>query len=468
MTTWMRGPVGAITLAAVLGSPFLGPAVAQSPAPAERATPAAPAAPAEPAAATPEPAEEEPPLLRPTFELGLMGAASSNAWFGQPEAVVGAPVSSWTEGMLEVGLDLHAKAGTHGVVVGRVSGHLSWTRGGVDAAGSNVEDRTPEDLVLHHAWLGWRSQSKAPGFEVSAGRLDYKIGTGFVFGDGGYEGDDRGAFWMNGHDAWRLGVVSRMVRGPAALRVAYVEPDDLTTTRILGADVEVDLGGRGLVGGSLHRLLDSDAEQEIGVPGRDGLDVIGVRAVLTPVSSAPGVSVNTELAFQRNGDSRHATAWYVQPGYAFEDVRWSPSLSYRYSSFSGDDPETPEQEDWDPLFYAFDDWGTWYLGEILGEFVFVNSNLRTSQVQFEVAPAESLRAIASYYHFDFDTAPAGLDGRAPTGIGDEFDAVVEWTITPHLQVSVIGGLLSPGEALRDLTGGSGNWTHGMVYARVTF
>lgn len=47
-------------------------------------------------------------------------------------------------------------------------------------------------------------------------------------------------------------------------------------------------------------------------------------------------------------------------------------------------------------------------------------------------------------------------------------AVLEWTLSPYPQLNILGGVLAPGSASRDLTGGSGAWTHGMVYARVAF
>ena len=215
------------------------------------------------------------PLLKPTIDLKLMAAGEGNAWLGHSEQVVGAPVDGWNEGALELGLDLSKDFGERGGLSGRVTGLLTWTRGGLDAGGSNIDDLTPTKVVLDDAWLGWRSHESPEGsfFEVKAGRLEYKLGTGFLFWDGGYEGGDRGAFWINPHDAWELGAAARVKRGRVALRGSYLQPDDQTTTRILGLDAEVGLGDAGVLGSSYHHFLESDALETLGLPGRDGLDV---------------------------------------------------------------------------------------------------------------------------------------------------------------------------------------------------
>ena len=41
----------------------------------------------------------------------------------------------------------------------------------------------------------------------------------------------------------------------------------------------------------------------------------------------------------------------------------------------GDDPDTIRDEGFNPLAYGMSDWGTWFQGEIIGEYVLANSNL---------------------------------------------------------------------------------------------
>ena len=48
--------------------------------------------------------------------------------------------------------------------------------------------------------------------------------------------------------------------------------------------------------------------------------------------------------------------------------RWQPVLYYRYAFFEGDNPNTAANENFNPLFPAFNDWGSWWQGEIAGEW----------------------------------------------------------------------------------------------------
>ena len=47
-----------------------------------------------------------------------------------------------------------------------------------------------------------------------------------------------------------------------------------------------------------------------------------------------------------------------------------------------------ENETFDPLFYGMSDWGTWYQGEIFGEFAASNRNLDTHTLRLRVEPIE--------------------------------------------------------------------------------
>ena len=71
-----------------------------------------------------------------------------------------------------------------------------------------------------------------------------------------------------------------------------------------------------------------------------------------------------------------------------------PKLSYRYAFFQGDDPETPANEAFDPLLLGFYDWGSWWQGEIAGEYFLSNSNLDSHQIRGHVATHREHRRAA--------------------------------------------------------------------------
>ena len=60
-----------------------------------------------------------------------------------------------------------------------------------------------------------------------------------------------------------------------------------------------------------------------------------------PTQPGPFFGAETALQTNRNFDM-FATAGYGEVGYSLADLPWTPSISYRLSYFSGDDPDTPD------------------------------------------------------------------------------------------------------------------------------
>jgi hypothetical protein len=59
------------------------------------------------------------------------------------------------------------------------------------------------------------------------------------------------------------------------------------------------------------------------------------------------------MAVQRNPRIDMRTgALYAEAAYVFAKARWTPTLSYTYAAFGGDDPETSRYERFDPLYYG--------------------------------------------------------------------------------------------------------------------
>ena len=70
----------------------------------------------------------------------------------------------------------------------------------------------------------------------------------------------------------------------------------------------------------------------------------------------------------------HSTAWNALGAYQLSKFPWKPKLSYRYAFFEGPNPNKAESQAFDPLYIGFYDWGTWWQGEIAGEYFLSNSN----------------------------------------------------------------------------------------------
>jgi hypothetical protein len=82
-----------------------------------------------------------------------------------------------------------------------------------------------------------------------------------------------------------------------------------------------------------------------------------------------------------------AQAWYGTVGYIWTSLPWSPSISYRYASFSGDDPDTDTYERFDGLMT--NGFGIWLQGMNFGK-VYRNANLNTHRIQANLVPREGM------------------------------------------------------------------------------
>ena len=65
-------------------------------------------------------------------------------------------------------------------------------------------------------------------------------------------------------------------------------------------------------------------------------------------------------------------------------------------------PTTAANEAFDPLFLGFYDWGTWWQGEIAGEYFLSNSNLKSHLVRVAVAPSDTISGGLMFFKFSFD------------------------------------------------------------------
>jgi hypothetical protein len=411
------------------------------------------------------------------------GFVEGHDGWGAPREQYGPVGNSWLELSVEPGVEARVRT-AHGMTLfGEVTGMLTFTGGGLDAAGSNLDPRTPKDFQLEKAYAGWRSGNLFPrlgkdALEISGGSQRYTIGTGMLVRTGASNGGKRGADWLAPHTAFQLTGITRLHTGPLLAEAFYLRPNDVpfSSTDIAGANLEVALPAATL-GLAYLRFVSSQ------IPRRDGLDVWNTRAGVTPVPGIPDFRIDGEVAFEDNGGRSGggygssidgAYGGYVEPGYQLSALPWKPRLSYRYALFSGDTPGSDGSRNFDPLFYSSTDWGTWIQGELLGEFQSLNSNLITHQVRLRATPSDSLVVNVIYYHFESATrAPSALtalpasvqqSGRMSSrGVGDEVDFTLDWSVTAQISLSAVYGFNVPARGARGVTGGSRVWSHGMLY-----
>jgi hypothetical protein len=418
--------------------------------------------------------------LKPTLKIDSALFLESDAWFGESRENAGDHVGSWLEIGVTPGFEGALSLGELGTLRARVSGVFTTTQLGLDAAGSNLDDRHPSRLTLEDAYLGWSSGDLFPSLgedalDVSVGSQVYQVGSGFLFQDGATDGGpERGGYWLGLRRAFEMTAVARLRTGPFTGEIVYLKPNDApdTSTDVVGANAEWAFGERARLGAGYWYFADSELAR------RDGLDVFDLRAELRPFERLPGLVLQGELVYEDNGDLNQSWGGYAEVGYAFQGARWSPAVSYRFASFTGNRGRLVGRlEAFDPLFYGFADWGTWYFGEIFGEYVGSNRNLDAHTLRLRAEPREgwTVQLLAFVFRLDElapDLQPRLFDARIldirDKHLGYEVDLVVDWEMNDHLTWSGVVGALVPGAGLEQGTGGGSVWTHFMLLASVSF
>ena len=417
--------------------------------------------------------------LKPTVQIDSAFFAESNAWFGESRENAGDHVGQWAEFGVMPGLEGVLSLGANGALRGRVSGVWTTTQIGLDAAGSNFDDRHPDDLTLEDAYVGWSSGDLFPSLgtdaiDLSFGSQKYQVGSGFLFSDGGTDGGSkRGGYWLGMRKAFQLTAIARLTTGPFTGEVVYLQPHDLgdSSTDIVGTNLEWKFGERASIGGGYWYFADSE------IIRRDGLDVFDLRGEVHPLASLPGLVLSGELVYEKNSDVNQSWGGYAEVGHSFDEIAWKPFLSFRFSSFTGDRGSADQIEAFDPIFYGFSDWNTWYLGEIFGEYLAANRNLHAYTVRLRTEPAEAWTVSLMYLAFVLDEFATDLQPRLfdprvvaieDKDLGHEVDFVADWAMNDHVTWSLVVAALFPGNGLEQATGGNSVWTHAMLYASLSF
>jgi hypothetical protein len=376
----------------------------------------------------------------------------------------------WFEGYVKPALTGVYARPSSSEFYGKASAVGERTYGSVPAVfGTDVSSFGPEDL-----YVGWRSgKSLSIGenaVDITVGRAPFTLGHGFLLYDGASEGGSRGGYWTNARKAFELAAVVRFKPGPHTIETFYLDRDELresdSGSRLWGLNYEI-AGGEDKSTTLGVTYMKWAAHQSI-KPGRDGLNVFNARAYTAPFPAARDLSFEFEYASERNGTALDSNAWTLQSAYEWSQASWKPKLTYRYASFEGDDPATPANEAFDPLFLGFSDWGTWWQGEIAGEYFLSNSNLKSHLVRAHVAPTKSVGTGLLLFKFDLDHPTSFGPQVTASDAAIELDSYTDWKLNGNFTLSFIAALTNPGKAVQQYTGRTKEFAYGMVYVAYAF
>ncbi|WP_271407794.1 hypothetical protein [Pseudomonas sp. Q1-7] len=360
--------------------------------------------------------------------------------------------SSWREGYAKYGIRFDQGLAGAGTGYGAFNMLSSGTWGDGDAAG--FTDGTERTTKIEDAYLGWRSGQLfealgQDGVEVSFGRQNLMIGDGFLIngdalnlGKGLADGEFNrgGAYWLAARKAFDQTAVLRL-GGKDGLRgdLMWLKSDNRAQAKpemLVGTLEHVsDAGTLGLTAIDVR-----DIDEAYASPfqaERDGMKTWSLRGQGN--AGVDNLFLSGEYARQDKKNVDDEDAWYLEAGWTFSEVAWSPYVSYRYSRYS---------EGFDPLFTGFSrGYGTWFQGEVAANYAGpFNSNTQIHHVAFKVTPLENLSLGALWFDFStLDRDQGNFDGR-------EVDLYAEWAVSENFIVMPLVGLYQPDRSAEE--GGS--------------
>ena len=178
--------------------------------------------------------------------------------------MIGDHVGYWYEGAVTGGLDGALSLGNAGLLFGRASAIGAGSQG-LDAAGSDFDNKYPEKLEMEDLYLGWRSGELLSGLgkdalEISVGKQRYQIDNGWFMWTGASNGGDRGAYWIGPRKAFYMSGIVKLTSGPYKVEGFYLKPNDnpYTATNVAGGNFEYSAGDTGKIGFTYMNVYSSD------------------------------------------------------------------------------------------------------------------------------------------------------------------------------------------------------------------
>ena len=383
------------------------------------------------------------------------------------EDPLGSGTSTWVEGYIEPGLGGIFQLSDYPLYPYGAVSYLMSGSAGHDIY--NSETRSYGDFEKLYAGMIWDFPGKNSLVDVSIGRQVYQLRDGFLLSriPQSTSVGERAALYLGPRLTSENTVLVRAKAFGFGLDAFLIEPSEIdeiaTNTQLAGINLQSRFSNTDAAftyfyvpeSKSIYRAPDGGA-----LP-REGLRTFNPSLSMTRLFGLDGSWIKAEYAYQNNENfDMSAQAGYVWLGYQAENYSWRPALSYRWSIFTGDNPDTQSFERFDPLFSG--GLGDFLPGIIFSK-VYKNSNLITNRVTFSIKPADTLELILDYFHHRADELN-NLGGIGPLqtlkskDIGQEVTLTAFYYIGKHLFFQGIASVGIPGDAIDQALGGHAeNW-----------
>ena len=403
------------------------------------------------------------------FDAGWGSFGFGNSLFNNPKEDVPENLSDqWLEGYI--------KAGLTGVVPVQIQravrqGERRWRAHVWRGARPGRPRRRPRSSSKTSRLAGARAaRSRKFGenaVDVSVGRIPYRLGHGLLIWDGASEGGSRGGYWTNARKAFAFGTVGHFKVKVHTIDAFYLDKDELpeadSGSKLWGLNYEVEPKEETTIGVTYLKTHAKPEER----PTRDGMNVFNLRGTPRPSRARQVCPSNSSWYGEQR---RTARLNGVDPHrrLSLQQRRLEADVLVSLRRLRGDDPTTPKSEAFDSLLVGFSDWGSWWQGEIAGEYFLSNSNLNSHMIRAHFEPTDKIGSGVIYYDFRLDKpaayGPTVTDNHAAT----EIDWYTDWKLNSNILVSFVLAFGNPGKAVEQSSGRTENFRYGMVYIAYSF
>lgn len=437
--------------------------------------------------------------IRGHFQAGINVVSETNLFWDLAETT--APDSgfdadtSWIEAYVKPGLSFSKTLENGTAFYGKISAVTSYTYG-TDA----FDTGDTGDTTLEEAYLAIRGGvGESLSYDLSLGARELKLGTGMLIANGATSGFERGALKLGPRKAWEMAAIGRLSGGGVTGTAFYVDPNELPSTdgqnELGGLDLRYDDPKGGYLGATYVKVLNSNspypqaAPSGVGPPSvrsgaRDGTNTLNLYAKTNPFTGAfENWELTSDVAYQWN-DKIDLEAWAgrVTAGYTFASLPWSPSLTYSYQTFSGDDPNTSQLERFDPLYYEGSP-SAWATGsKSASTFINSNVNAHTVALRLQPSPRDTLTLRYSHIRANELNSPVqfgqatrlDINGNVVAGVTDAHlsdDVFLEYSRIVNRNTYLTAGVSAsfPGAGIDNVVGANApTWTGGFINVVVNF
>ena len=405
-----------------------------------------------------------------TFILstGLGVYSDSNPWFGAPELFNEfSPLAerlpgdkiTWGESYLEFGLGGATRVGDSDVYLyGALSGLFSLSRGQ-----DLFTDRNRNFLHPDKGYVGllYADPETGNSGQLSFGRQTWTLNNGFLISmiGGSSNVGERGATYLGPRNTTDFSALAHGEFDRTRFSLFYIDPDELesleSNTTFAGANLGYQFTDAFTMDTSVITIPTSDSTYRTpsgDTLAREGTTTWGLRALYRP-TTADHFWLEGEAYTQSNDDyDMDAQAYYGTVGHVWGSFPLSPSISYRYASFSGDDPDSVTFERFDSMMST--GFGNWLQGMSFGK-VYRNANLNTHRIQANVTPRQGMNLTFSWHQLRADElnnlgANPALSQLASRDLGDEYTLTLRWGINRNLYLQLVASHAIPGRAFKEI------------------